>query len=111
MLEQMESVGLAEKLVETLRAQKEQGNYPLTLKKLGELANPQADDKTLLKTAAQESFSSAAVVAQKKNVEAPVVLREDLATLAGSPLLLEFALKEVCSPTEPTWSPAKLAKK
>jgi hypothetical protein len=111
MIEQMESVSLADKLVETLRTQKDQGNYPLTLKQLGEATDPQAVEKLILKTAAQEPFSTTVIVAQKKNVNAPVALRDDLTALAASPLLLEFALEQVCTPEKPLWPVEKVAKK
>src|SRR5262249_23482765 len=56
-------------------------------------------------------FADAALVAQKKNLAAPVALRADVAALAASPLLLDFALETLCKPEKPTVAIDKLAGK
>lgn len=111
MLEPVEAGSLADGLLNALRAQKDQGHYPLTLRRLAELADPSAAEKAVLKATHEEPFTSAAVVAQKKNLNAPVALRDDLPTLAASPLLLEFVLEQVCTPKKPLCPLDKATKK
>jgi hypothetical protein len=98
-----EAAALADKLLGTLEGQRALGpdSYPLTLKQLGERAEPQAPPGLLLKAAAKAAFGERAVVARKKDLAAPVALREDLAQLAASPLLLEFVLGLLCRPDKP----------
>jgi hypothetical protein len=104
---------LSEKLLHTLEAQRALGAnaYPLTLQRLAELSDPQAPPELLLKAAGKKPFAEAALVAQKKNLAAPVALRADAAALAASPLLLDFALATSCKPEKPTVAIDKLAGK
>src|SRR5262249_59071468 len=104
---------LADRLLQTLQAQRGQGPaaYPLTLRRLAELADPQAPPELVLKAAAKPSFRDQAVVAKKKDLAAPVALRDDLPQLAASPLLLEFLLEALCTPEQPAWGLDKLQKK
>jgi hypothetical protein len=102
---------LSETLLATLEAQRTaaDGTYPLTLQRLGELAGAADDASLLLKAAARKPFADRAVAARKREAAAPVALRDDLAQLASSPLLLAFALEARCTPDKPAWPPDKLA--
>lgn len=103
---------LAEKMVQTLRDQRDQGGtYPLTLKRLTELADPAAADDLRAKAAKAKGFSGAVVLAQKKDPDTPLALAEDLDRLAASPVLLERLLEQTCSPAAPTQPVDKLVKK
>jgi hypothetical protein len=105
---------LAEKLVQALRQRKQQGSgfYPVPLKELAELADPRADARTVLQAVhpQRRDFSRFAVAA-RKDLRAPAALVEDLALLAASPLLLDFLLELVRSPSNQAWSVAKLKAK
>jgi hypothetical protein len=105
---------LAEKLVQALRQRKQQGSgfYPVALKELAELADPGADIRTVLQAVhpQRKAFSRYAVAA-RKDLRAPAALVEDLALLAASPLLLDFLLEQVRSPSNQAWSVAKLKAK
>jgi hypothetical protein len=85
---------LAEKMVRVLEIQRRHGGafYPVTLKRLAELIDPEAKPVLILKAAVQEPFRTQAVVARTRHLEAPVALAADLDTMADSPLLLEFLL-------------------
>src|SRR5262249_57077830 len=71
-------VALAERLLQTLEAQRTLGGdaYPLPLQRLVELTDPQAPPKVLARATATPPFAERAVVAQKKAAAAPVALRE-----------------------------------
>src|SRR5262249_29774014 len=107
------ATALAEKLLPTLEAQRAAGGdaYPLTLKRLAELSDPQAPPELVFKAAGKKPFAEAGLVAQKTNPAAGLPLRGDAAVLAGSPLLLEFALETLCKPEKPTVAVDKLAGK
>jgi hypothetical protein len=107
------ATALAEKLLQTLEAQRAVGAsaYPLTLLRLAELSDPQAPPELVFKAAGKKPFADTALVAQKKNLAAPVALRGDTAVLAASPLLLAFALETLCKPEKPTVPVDKLAGK
>jgi hypothetical protein len=102
---------LAEKLVQTLEAQRHLGPdvYPLTLRRLGELADPAASPELVQKAAAKRKpFLERVAVVQAKNLDAPVFLAEDATGVPASPPVLEFLLNLVCSPDSPTCDAAKL---
>lgn len=85
---------LAEKMVQTLRHQKQRGDVgPLTLEQLAQLADAAAGPRTILAAVhpQRKAFSPFALVA-RKDLHAPVALLEDLPQLAASSLLLEFLL-------------------
>ena len=104
---------LAEKLLAVLEAQRALGKeaYPLTLQRLAELADPLAAPEVIDKAVATKLFKDHAIVAQKKNRAAPVALKDDGEQLAASPVLLEFALDQLCSPASPTCPLSKLKSK
>lgn len=97
---------LAEKLVRALEAQRARGDgaYPLTLKRLGELADSQATSEQLRKALGKKPCKERVVVGQKKNDAAPAALAEDADRLAGSTMLLEFVLEQVCTAEKPVVS-------
>jgi hypothetical protein len=105
---------LAEKMIQVLQAQRDLGpdSYPLPLRRLAELTDPAADDKLILKAAGKkELFIKQVLLAQPKNLDAPLALVEDVDRLAASPLLLEFVLSSVCTPDNPTLDVSKLKTK
>jgi hypothetical protein len=105
---------LAEKLVQTLREQKHRTEvaYPLTLRRLADLADPTAAPKTLLSAVSpqRKAFSQHALVA-RKDLHAPVALLEDLPQLAASPLLLEYLLRTARTAANHAASAAELKRK
>jgi hypothetical protein len=107
------AIELAENLVHVLEAQRTLGGaaYPLTLQRLGELTDAQAPPDLVFKAVASKPFKERALAATAKKLAAPVGLRDDLAQLAASTQLLEFALEQVCTPGKPATSPDKLATK
>ena len=102
---------LAETLVRVLEAQRQLGrdSYPLSLKRLVELADPQAARDLVVKAIGKKPFKDRVVVANKTNAETPLAFIEDLVQLAASPMLLEFALGKACSSASPTCPPSKLS--
>lgn len=101
-------VELAEKLLRTLREQRDRNvNYPLPLKQLIELADPGAAPDLVAKAIGNSTFTGATLPAAKKNLEAPVALKEDSDRLAASPVVLNFVLRATCTEAAPT---AKLPK-
>jgi hypothetical protein len=104
---------LAEKMVRGLESQRSLGPdaYPLTGKRLAELADPAAPPALIAKAAGKKDFAKHVIVAQRKNLQAPVALLSDLEQLAASRILLEFVLESVCTPTAPAVSIAKLKTK
>jgi hypothetical protein len=104
---------LAATLVQALRERKGQGQgtYPVTLTRLTAEAAAGADDALVAKALKQKTFTSAVVRASKKDPASPVALAEDGDLLAGSRLLLEHLLEQVCTPAEPLVEAGKLVKK
>jgi hypothetical protein len=102
---------LAEKMLQRLRALRALGSdsYPVTLKRLAELTDPAAATKVILDAVnpQRKAFSQYALVA-RKDLLAPVALREDEPLLAASPLLLEFLLEATRTPGSHAASVAKL---
>jgi hypothetical protein len=86
-------------------------SYPLTLKRLAELTDPVAAPALVLKAAARKEFSGQVVIANKKSLDAPLTLADDLDQLAGSGLLLEFVLESICTPAQPGCPLTKLKTK
>jgi hypothetical protein len=86
---------LAEKMLRELEARRGRGGGqpPLSLKRLAELADPQATPALVAKAARKRTFQQQAVIANAKSPDAPVALAADLDALAGSPLVLEFLLR------------------
>ncbi|MBL8796007.1 MAG: hypothetical protein JNM56_19050 [Planctomycetia bacterium] len=105
---------LAEKMTAALEAQRQSGtDYPLSLRRLGELAEPAAPSDLVLKAATSKKrpFAGRVVVSVAKNLDAPVALVDDLAALADSPRLLLVLLETHCTAAAPTCDPAKLRSK
>jgi hypothetical protein len=103
---------LADALVRTLTAQREQwAAYPLTVRRLAELADPAAAPELVRKAVRKKPFLERALVVQPKDLDSPVALQEDAAALGESLLLLEYVLGVVCTPAKPTVEVGKLAAK
>ncbi len=101
---------LAAKLVETVRAAKQDGTYPLTLQQL--LARCQVENAPeLAKALGNKTFKTQVIVAAKKTSDAPVALAADAELLAGSAALLEFAVGLLSTAKKPLHSVAKVAAK
>jgi hypothetical protein len=103
---------LAVKMVEMLRAQRDQGGvYPLTLKQLAELTDASAADDLRAKAAKNKTFATAVVVAQKKAPDTPLALVEDRDRLVDSRLLLGWVVEQACTPAAPAQTLDKVVKK
>ena len=94
---------LAGRMLLVLEAQRQLGAeaYPLTLRRLAELCDRNASDPLVTKAAAHKTMTDRAVVAAKvkgkPQLDAPVVLRDDIEgnLTAVLPALLAFALSPV----------------
>ncbi|MBV9126108.1 MAG: hypothetical protein JO112_22375 [Planctomycetes bacterium] len=91
-------------MVQVLEAQRPLGPeaYPLTLQRLAELADATPSPELLSKAIGKKQFKDRILVAQKKSLQTPVALVEDVEQLADSPLLLDFVLESACRPEQPT---------
>src|SRR5438552_81751 len=88
----------AERLVDALRQQRDQGaDYPVTVARLRELVDPQMGDAELFKALLHKSQADNLIFAAKKDLASPVALAEDMAKLAQSDLVLEYALNKVAT--------------
>src|SRR5687768_10192431 len=101
---------LAQKMIAVLETQRGLGPeaYPLTCQRLVALADPACPQGLISKALTKKTFSQRVLVAAKKAPTAPVALREDVEQLAASPLLLQFALEALCTPTSPTCPVSRL---
>jgi hypothetical protein len=101
---------LSATMTQALEAQRAQpGGYPLTVRQLSGLADPQAPPEFVLKALAKAPLSRQAVPANKKNLDAPIALRKDLELLAASPQVLEFALEFLHADGTPPWTLKKVS--
>jgi hypothetical protein len=101
---------LAEMLVQVLDAQRRLGStaYPLPLRRLAELTHPAALPELLQAARKKRPFKDRVICCHASHPDAPVALVEDVDQLAGSPLLLEFVLEQLCTATSPTCAVTKL---
>src|SRR5438128_1164995 len=104
---------LAEQLVASLRAARDQGgqDYPLTLQRLGALVQTDAPAEVRARAFKHRSFTAQVSLAQKKHPDSPVALADDSQRLADSPLLLGWLLDQSCTPEAPAVALDKLARK
>jgi hypothetical protein len=104
---------LAAQMLRVLEVQRSLGgaSYPLTLKRLAELTDPAAAPALVLKAAARKEFAERVAVVNKKNLDTPLALVEDLEQFASSGLLLEFVLDAICTPAQPGCPVSKLKTK
>jgi hypothetical protein len=104
---------LAEELIQLLEARRGLGPdcYPLSVRRLLELANPNTSAALVEKAIAKRSFQQRVVIARAKNRAAPIALAGDLEWLAGSRLLLEFLLQSLRTPSNQAFSAAQLKAK
>src|SRR6516165_4684801 len=94
---------LSAKMTQALQAQRAQTEgYPLTVRQLSRLADPQAPPELVLKALAKAPLSRQAVPANKKDLDAPIVHTDDAEQLAASPALLTYLLRAVCTESAPT---------
>src|SRR5947209_4051349 len=85
---------LAEKMIHVLRRRREQGDAaPLTVAALGALADAGAGPRAVLAVLRQRKAFVPFVVVARRDLGAPVALADDLPHLAGSPQLLEYAVR------------------
>lgn len=104
---------LGDELIQLLKAQRRLGphSYPLSVRRLLELANQDASPALLQKALAKRGFQRQAVIARAKNPEAPITLIGDMELLARSQLLLEFMLHTLRTPANQAFSAAQLKAK
>jgi hypothetical protein len=102
---------LAENMVRVLEAQRAlgPGSYPLTLRRLAELTDPEASPESVLQAAGKKKpFGERVVAIRPKDLASPIALLEDTEQLVGSSITLEFLLASLCTPTNPTCDAARL---
>jgi hypothetical protein len=103
---------LAQKLLHTLeQLRSSNSDYPLSVARLTALAHPQATPEQVKKALAKKPFAAKWLIAGKKDANSPIALAEDRERLAASPLLLEFALGQLCSADKPLHTPVKVVGK
>jgi hypothetical protein len=105
------AVELAGKMVQQLESQRSSDSYPLCLKRLAELADPQAPPELIVKAIGNKAFTERALSASRdrKDIDALVALADDANRLAASPQLLEAVLESICTEANPTVPIAKLS--
>jgi hypothetical protein len=101
---------LAVKLVEVLTAQRTRQPDPPTLANLAQLADPHANEQTILSAVRRKAFSGQALVA-RADLRAPAAFLADLVQLAASPALLAYALASARTPSNHAATPARLKKR
>ncbi len=110
-------IELAQKLVRTLEQERERGaGYPLSLRRLLELAAPAAGTRLVGQALAAPEFATRAELGLKSTktkpaLDSPVALTTDRDRLAASPLLLDAALRAARTKTRQAAAPAALAGK
>jgi hypothetical protein len=104
---------LAEKMVQSLREQRERNPTapPPTVAQLMALADAQAPPELAAKALGKKPFAAEMLVASKKDPHSPIVLADDATRFAGSPALMEFALGQLCSTDKPLHALDKVAAK
>ncbi|HZT80743.1 MAG TPA: hypothetical protein VFA26_10990 [Gemmataceae bacterium] len=102
---------LARRLIQALEDRRAAGDYPLPLRRLAELADPQATPEQVAAAVKKTSFKGRALAALPRSDATPVALREDVDRLAESPLLLEAVLELVCTDAARTHPVSKLKAK
>jgi hypothetical protein len=104
---------LADKMIRSLERHRALGGsaYPLTTRRLAELADPQATPAQVGKAINKRTFQSRAALADRKDLDAPVALYEDIDLLAGGQLLLDFLFRKARTPANQAFSVAQLKAK
>jgi len=97
------AAALAARIIQALEEQRNRGAgaYPLTLAQLPALVGAETTPAQIAKALGRKPFAARLVVADKKTPDSPLVLAEDAAVLADSPLLLRFALNGLCTAAKP----------
>jgi len=107
------AIALAEKMLQTLESLRSQGpgSYPLTLKRLGELADAQALPELIAKAGKKKLFKDRVAQAKLDKTTSLVAFVGDHALLAADPRVLESAI-QAAYPKKPAAQPvARLAAK
>ena len=106
-------IELAEKLLRVLHAQRDQGAdaYPLSVKRLVELADVGAAPAVVKKALNKKIFLKEALLAHAKVPDAPIALAADMDRLAASPSLLEFLLRQARNNATHAFTVSKLKSK
>ncbi len=93
---------LSEKVLAGLERRRQAGeDYPTTLDAVVRAEAPDTPADLVAMLAADRSFRSKVVQAVPGNLHAPLALAGDEERLAGSPLLIEFAVRLVSTPEQP----------
>jgi hypothetical protein len=104
---------LAERMLQVLHEQRHLGAdaYPLSVKRLAELADAQASTVHICKALRKRFFRQQAALVHIKNTEAPIALADDVNLLAGDRKALEFALQLARTPATQAFSVSQLKAK
>jgi len=101
---------LAKELLAALaRRREEGGEYPCTLRALGQSLRPELTDVELLAALGTPPLKTKAVLACDGDASALLALKDDRDRLLGDERLLRELLSRVCSPNLPVARPATLA--
>jgi hypothetical protein len=93
---------LAVKLIEELRNVRDQGGpYPLAVMELAARVAPAPWPAEVERALSKKQLAPAVVRARKKDPTSPIALAEDRELLAASDLLLEHALRRLCTADKP----------
>jgi hypothetical protein len=101
---------LAAKLIEALRGIRQRGEaYPLTVADLAARIEPAKPSEEIERALLKKPFAHELLRARKKDPASPIALAADAAELAGGDLLLEYALRRVCTLEKPLHPLARVA--
>ena len=100
---------LAQKLLIALEQRRqENSDYPLTVARLAALADPLATPDQVNKALGKKPFAAKWLIAKKKDPNSPIALADDGERLTASPMLLEFALDQLCDADHSLHTAAKI---
>jgi len=102
---------LRERLLDGLKALRDEPGYPPTLARLLQKEAEGTSAALIEKVLADKAFKSKVVLAVPDNRESPVALKDDEEKLAGSPVLLELVVHLLSTPEKPLHPLAKIAGK
>src|SRR5262249_26700809 len=88
---------LGAKMLEKLRQLRDTGEYPVSVRRLGEMADPAAPAELVARALSRKTVGLQLLIAFKKDPTSPVVLAADGARLADSADVLRGALARLCS--------------
>jgi hypothetical protein len=104
---------LAQKMIRCLEQQRglPSKQNPFTLRRLAEVADPQASPALISKAANKREFQTRVLLVSRKDLDTPVALADDADVLVGSRRLLDFLLQKARTPTNQAFSAAQLKAK